>query len=109
MKIMKLLTKALEDRFAKTGRQEEKGEDAIVIAKFFTPDSNWTWYATEYASEDRIFFGLVDGFEVELGSFSLDEMAAARGPLGLPIERDLHWKETTIANVRQILEKRRAA
>ena len=109
MKIMKLLTKALEDRFDKVGRQEAKGEEAIVIAKYFTPDSNWTWYATEYAPEDRIFFGLVDGFEVELGSFSLDEMAAARGPLGLPIERDLHWKETTIANVRQILEKRRAA
>ena len=109
MKIMKLLTKALEHRFSTVGRQEEKGEEAIVIAKFFTPDSNWTWYATEYDPEERTCFGLVDGFEVELGSFSLDEMAAARGPLGLPIERDLHWKETTIANVRRILDARRCA
>ena len=31
----------------------------------------------------------VDGFEKELGYFSLRELESARGPLGLPIERDL--------------------
>lgn len=98
---MKMMTKEIEARFAKVGRQEEKGENALVICKFFCPWSNWTWFATEYDPADRIFFGLVQGFEVELGSFSLDEFATVRGPGGLGIERDLHWSERTLAEVRE--------
>ena len=68
---MKLLTKELEQRFAQLGRQDY--DHAIVVAKFFTPDSTWVWYATEYDPETRDFFGLVKGFEIELGYFSLSE------------------------------------
>ena len=69
---------------------EEKVLDAVAQVKFFTPDSNWTWYASEFDGED-IFFGLVSGFEVEMGYFSLKELKEAKGPLGLPIERDLYF------------------
>ena len=96
---MKLLTKAIEARFAKLGRQDTP--DAEVVVKFFTPWSNWTWYATEYDPTTRTFFGLVEGFETELGSFSLDELEALRGPWGLKVERDLHLpKHLTLAHVR---------
>jgi hypothetical protein len=37
---------------------EEKGLDALAQVKFFTPDSNWTWYASEFDGND-LFFGLV--------------------------------------------------
>lgn len=104
---MKLLTKELERRFAQLGSQDDKGDDAVVVCKFFTPDSGWTWWATEYLSEGREFFGLVQGFEVELGTFSLEELETATGPLGLHIERDLWWKEKTLGEVRHALEKRR--
>jgi hypothetical protein len=104
---IRLLTKELLERFAALGRQETQGEDALIVAKFFTPDSDWTWYATEYDPESREFFGLVHGFEAELGYFSLDELESARGPFGLPIERDLHWRECTVADVRRrIMEDR---
>lgn len=71
-------------------------ENKIVRVKFFTPDSNWTWYAVEADDEgsDVRFFGLVDGFEREWGYFMLDELAAVRGPLGLPIERDRYFTPT---------------
>jgi hypothetical protein len=69
----------------------EHEPDPLVRVKFFTPDSNWTWFAIEYSPEERLFFGLVIGHESELGYFSLDELESARGPLGLPIERDLNW------------------
>jgi hypothetical protein len=98
---MKLLTKELEARLAHIGRQEEKGDDAIVIAKFFTPDSSWTWWATEYDPETHEFFGLVQGHEVELGYFSLDELETITGSLGLHIERDRYWKEATLAQVHE--------
>jgi len=37
---------------------EEKGLDAVAPVKFFTPDSNWSWFASEFDG-DRLFFGLV--------------------------------------------------
>jgi hypothetical protein len=74
---------------------EELGLMAMALVKFFSPESNWTWYASEYDGED-LFFGLVSGFEVELGYFSLSELQAVRGPWGLPIERDLHFEPKTL-------------
>lgn len=74
---------------------EELGLKAVAQVKYFTPDSNWTWYATEFDGED-IFFGLVAGMEVELGYFSLSDLLEARGPLGMPIERDLYFQSTTL-------------
>ena len=68
---------------------------AIALVKYFTPDSSWTWYASEFDGED-LFFGLVDGFETELGYFSLSELKQARGSLGLPIERDLYYQPKTL-------------
>lgn len=80
--------------------QEPLGEDAMVFVKFFTPDSSWTWYATEFDGDDT-FFGLVDGHELELGYFSLAELRSARGHLGLSIERDEHFVPQTLAQVRK--------
>ena len=73
--------------------------DPLVICKFFTPDSNWTWYATEFDGTD-LFFGYVVGFFNELGYFTLQELETARGPHGLPIERDLYFKPTPLSTVR---------
>ena len=87
---MKLLTKALRKKLPKLYSQEGKGMDAVAQVKFFTPDSSWTWWASEFDGENT-FFGLVDGFEKELGYFSLSELESVRGPMGLPIERDLYF------------------
>lgn len=79
--------------------QEKLGKDAVAHVKFFDPQGGWTWYATEYDPKQRLFFGLVDGFERELGYFSLDELKSVRGRLGLPIERDIHWTPTKLSNI----------
>ena len=95
---MQLLTKEIEARFKEVGSQDLL-KDPIVIAKFFNPAGAGTWYATEYDPKERLFFGLVRGFENELGYFSLDELKSVKGPLGLGIERDLHFGEHTLAEV----------
>ncbi len=87
---MELLTEEIRKTLPGLYSQEELGFEAIACVKFFTPDSNWTWYVTEFDGEDT-FFGLVDGFEKELGYFSLSEIKDARGPFGLKIERDLYF------------------
>ena len=65
-------------------------KDRIVICKFFTPDSNWTWYVFEGQTEedDFILWGMVHGHFEEEGYFGLSELQNTRGPWGLPIERD---------------------
>ena len=95
---MKLLTQEIRNCIPKLGEQEHLGENAVIYVKFFNPCGAGTWYATEYDGEDT-FFGLVEGHEKELGYFSLSELAKIRGPLGLPIERDLHFKPRTLSEI----------
>ena len=106
---MKLMTKELEEAFARQGNTEEKNEDqTLVVAHYFS--SSWDWWATEYDPKDRIFFCLVRGFEVEFGSFSLDELEANSCnvyPLG-GIERDLYWTPKPLSEIRKKLQKEEA-
>jgi len=96
---MKLLTQANKNALPALYANENTPTGEVVAkVKFFTPWSNWTWYATEFDGEDR-FFGLVDGFEKELGYFSLAELQRATGPMGLHIERDMHWQPRTLAEI----------
>ena len=96
---MKLLTKELLKKLPALYSSENKS-DPMIICKFFTPDSNWTWYAIEFDGKDT-FYGLVDGFEEELGYFSLSELESVRGALGLPIERDLFFKPCKLSSVQK--------
>lgn len=86
-----LLDQVSREKLPPLYANEAVGLAALALVKFFTPDSDWTWYASEFDGDDT-FFGLVSGFEVELGYFALSELEEARGPLGLPIERDLYFE-----------------
>lgn len=83
---------------------EKLGMKAVAPLKFFTPDSNWTWYPTEFDGDD-LFFGLVSGYAVELGYFSLTELEGVRGMFGLPIERDLYFEPQTLEEIKQLHER----
>ncbi len=54
----------------------------------------------QYDPAERLCFGLVCGQVEELGYFSLGELRAVRGPLGLRIERDLWWRPAPLSQVR---------
>jgi hypothetical protein len=71
-----------------------------------SPAAYPTWYASEFDGED-LFFGLVSGHEIELGYFNLSELAQVRGPMGLPIERDLYFKSKTLGELKQEHEAQR--
>jgi len=106
---MKLLTQEVKNRLPKLYSQDGKPADQVkVIVKFFDPTGSWTWYATEGEQTpegDWRFFGLVRGFEAELGYFHLSELIHAkeglRGMRGLPIERDMHFNGHTLAEVQE--------
>ena len=79
----------------------EKVSDPLAQVKFFTPDSSWTWFVQEYDPDERRCFGLVIGLETELGYFGLEELEEVRGPMGLPIERDLHFQPKPLSECRK--------
>lgn len=82
---------------------QEGNPDPTVYIKFFTPDSNWTWFVTEGSPEEDefVFFGFVEGFAKEWGYFTLAELQAAKGPHGLPIERDLYFKPVPFSKLQR--------
>lgn len=87
-------------------RAQEDSSDAIAHVKFFTPDAAATWWATEYDPKHRTFFGFVtlgDHEMAELGYFTLDELEALLGPMGLHVERDKSFKPTPLSEIRKSL------
>ncbi len=91
----KLLTKEVEKRLPPLYSQDSKGLDQVAQVKFFSIISDWQWYATEYDPEERRFFGLVHGFEWELGYFSLDELES----MGWVIERDAYFEPKPLRDI----------
>jgi len=100
---MKLLTKELEEKIPRLYTTENTPQDKKILQiKYFTPDSNWSWYVTEYDPNEKVFFGLVIGFEKEWGYFSLEELENIKGPLGLHIERDTSFKPITFKDFKKL-------
>jgi hypothetical protein len=67
--------------------------------KLFDPTGSWTWYIASYDAASRTAFGMVHGHEHELGYISMEEIVEFRGRMGLPIERDLHFKPVPLEEV----------
>jgi len=86
-----LLTQEQRKRLIANG--QSRG-DHIPVVKFFNPVGAATWLLSELDEDGDTLFGLADlGFGCpELGSISLAEIAAVTLPLGLSIERDLHFE-----------------
>ena len=86
-------------------------DEQIVYIKLFTPDSDKTYYLTEYSDvapdgAEELAFGLTDdGWGgAEFGYFSIPEMKKARGGHGLPVERDLWFKPCTVKEVKALIK-----
>jgi hypothetical protein len=77
----------------------ENQTDPTVFVKLFL--EGWTWYITEISIDGDIAFGyVVSPFGAELGYFSLKEIQAIKGNLGLGAERDLSFKPTKLSIIK---------
>ena len=115
---MQLITSAQRQKLLENGRAQRAAidsQDQVLdfepVVKLFTPDGNATWLLTELdPNGEHLAFGLCDlGLgDPELGYVSLHELAAARGPLGLPLERDLYFAPTrTVAAYAELAREHR--
>jgi len=90
---MKLMTKEIETMARKQYPKGNDLETQKVVAKFFDPTGSWTWYLMNQDPEDPDYlWGIVKGFEVEIGSFSLSELQTTKVRFGLGIERDTGFR-----------------
>ena len=102
---MQLMTKAIEKK-ARAQYPFGSSMEQKIVAKFFDPCGSWSWYLMNQDPEDSDYlWGIVKGFEVEIGSFSLSELKSFKGPLGIGIERDLHFKPITAKELQEKLSK----
>lgn len=101
--MMKLITNEVK-KCLKPLYGAEKDKDPMVCVKFFHPMSNWDWYGIEYDEKQKLMFGLVKGFETELGFFSLDELESVKIG-GLGIERDMHWEPRRLSQLKKELKE----
>jgi hypothetical protein len=97
---MKLLTQAQQTQLIENGLQQQRVKgtpreiDFLPVVRLFNPCGAGTWLLTEIEpGTENIAWGLADlGCDcAEFGTIDLDELRAHKGPLGLGIERDLHW------------------
>ena len=94
---MKLITAEIGKRLQDAYKALEKTpntplDEQKVIAKFFDPMGSWTWYVLNQDPADKDFlWGIVKGFDVEIGSFSLSELERVGENRMLGIERDMYF------------------
>ena len=98
----KLMTKELGDKIPTIGANEDADDydDVLAQIKLFSPYTGWRWYVTEWDAETGLCFGLVEGFETEIGCFDLTELAETTVFGYVPaVERDLYWELKTIGEI----------
>ncbi|OJY60949.1 MAG: hypothetical protein BGP16_00990 [Sphingobium sp. 66-54] len=80
-----------KENLERKGTHEER--DFHPAVKLFLPWASATWLLTEM-DDDGLAFGLADlGFGTpELGYISMDEIYSVKGPGGLRVEQDIHWR-----------------
>lgn len=105
---MSLFNKEIMDELHKQFKFSSSLEQN-VITRIFDPGSNWQWYIMNADPNDGDYlWGIVYGFEVEIGSISKSELESLTNRFGLPLERDLHFKKRRAQEIWQsLLQKHR--
>ena len=103
-----LMTEELAGTIPPLYANEKAADQGAVVArvKLFSPYNRWTWYITEWDPESGLCFGLILGFENELGYFDLTELAEVTVFGTVPaVERDMGWKPETLGQIRKQRER----
>ena len=81
---------------------QDGADDPIVHVHYFSCVNGWDWYLTEFDPRTGEAFGLVEGYDDELGYFSLREMAELNRSMGFAVvERDEHFSPKPLSAVRR--------
>jgi hypothetical protein len=105
---MKLFTKEILARLPKLGATGHLTMDKLVVqAKLFNPMGAGTWYLMEYDPESKIahaFVTLGDPQNAEMGDVSIQELEDLKLPMGMGIERDIHFTPRPLGEIYDIVK-----
>ena len=80
--------------------EQDGAEDPTVYAHYFSCVNGWDWWLLEFDGTDEAF-GLVEGYDDELGYFSIKEMEGLNRQMGFAaVERDEHFEPKPLGVVR---------
>jgi hypothetical protein len=100
---MKLFTKQNETKLQKQYPKGSDMDNQDVVCKIFDPTGSWTWYImNQDPNNPDYLWGIVKGFEVEMGSISKAELENLRGKFNMPMERDKYFSPI---NAKEVWEK----
>ncbi len=81
--------------------EQDGAEDPTVYAHYFSCVNGWDWWLLEFDGTDEAF-GLVEGYDDELGYFSIKEMAELNRQMGFAaVECDEHFSPRPLGAVRR--------
>lgn len=81
---------------------QDGADDPIVHVHYFSCVNGWDWYLTECDQRTGEAFGLVEGYDDELGYFSIKEMVELNRQMGFAaVERDEHFSPKPLSAVRR--------
>jgi hypothetical protein len=87
------------DRLPVETDPEADAEDVRIPVKLFNPTGLGTWWIASFNPETGIAYGVAEFYEREAGTFWMRELIQHRGMMGLPIERDLYFRPTSMAEI----------
>jgi len=91
-----MLLVTVEQQAVLIANNRNKDADHIPVVKLFTPWASATWLIVDMEPDEDMMFGLCDlghGYP-ELGYVLLSDLEELKGPGGLRVERDLHFRPT---------------
>jgi hypothetical protein len=93
--VMMLLTKELKNKL-----MTAKPSNMRPIVKFFDPCGAATWLVCYMEPDEDVCWAYCDlGMQcVEFGTVSFKELSTIRNRMGLPMERDLYFKDDPTVN-----------
>lgn len=98
--MQQLMTEGIERVTPRLYGTEGQYMESVATAHYFSPLSGWDWYLTEYEPETGEAFGLVIGYERELGYFSIRDFEQQNDAhYGLAIERDIYFTPCKLSDL----------
>lgn len=93
-------TKAVQKKIPNLG-QTETIEDPTVHVRYFSI-TGWEWYVIEMDAETTECFGLVKGFETEMGYFALTHLESVmKDGIFVAVERDLYFQPKKLSEIQE--------
>lgn len=97
--MQELMTREIAEELPRLYEQD-CAEDPTVYVHYFSCVNGWDWWLLKFDGTDEAF-SLVEGYDDELGYFSIKEMEELNRQMGFAaVERDEHFEPKPLSAVR---------